>query len=143
MRGVDAGVLSLNLVLLLVASLLPWPAAVISSALLDGDPHDQIAAGLLYAGIGFMVPLTFIAIHTYLIHAPHLFTDPSHVAYSRTSRRRALLSIVVYPITAVLVFVSVDLTLGLFIAVPLFFIAAVFLQPRAEQNGAAPPRLME
>ncbi len=138
-RGVDAGVLSLNLLLLLVASLFPWPAAVISSALLDGTNHDQIVAGLLYAGIGFMVPLTFIAIHTYLIHAPHLFTDSSHVAYSRISRRRALLSILVYPITAVLVFVSIDVALGLFITVPLFFIAAVFLQQRAEKNERSHP----
>ncbi len=133
-RGVDAGLLSLNLVLLLVASLFPWPAAVISSALLDGDGHDQIAAGLLYAGVGFMVPLTFIAVHTYLIRAPHLFTDPIHVAYSRISRRRALFSIVVYPITAGLVFVSVDVALGLFIAVPLFFMGAVFVQQRSERT---------
>ncbi len=138
-RGVDAGLLSLNLVLLLVASLFPWPAAVISSALLDGDAHDQIAAALLYASIGFMVPLTFIAVHSYLLRAPHLFTDPIHVAYSRVSRRRALLSIVVYPLTALLVFVSVDVALGLFIAVPLFFIAAVFFQQRAEHNVAAQP----
>lgn len=135
-RGVDAGLISLNLLLLLVASLFPWPTAVISSALLDGDAHDQITASLLYAGIGFMVPLTFIAIHTYLIHAPHLFTDPTQVAYSRVSRRRAFFSIVVYPITGVLAFVSIDLALGLFIAVPLFFISAVFLQQRSEQSNS-------
>lgn len=134
-RGVDAGLLSLNLLLLLVASLFPWPTAVVSSALLDGDTHDQITAGLLYAVIGFMVPLAFIAIYTYLIRNPHLFTDPTHVAYSRISRRRSMLSIVVYPITAALVFVSVDVALALFVAVPLFFIAAVFLQQRTEHRA--------
>ena len=131
-RGVDAGLVSLNLLLLLVASLFPWPAAVVSAAQLNGDRHDQIAASLLYAGVGFLVPLTFIAIYSYLARAQHLFTDPAHAAYARGARLRALVSIVVYPITAALAFVSTDLTLALFIAVPLFFIAAVFIQERKE-----------
>ena len=137
-RGVDAALVSLNLVLLLVASLTPWPAAVISAAQLDGDRHDQIAAAVLYAGIGFLVPLTFIATYSYLLRTPHLFTDASGIAYSRVSRRRALVSIVVYPITAALAFVSTYLALALFIAVPLFFIATVFIQQRSEEAAVTP-----
>jgi uncharacterized membrane protein len=137
-RGVDAGLISLNLLLLLVASLFPWPAAVISAAQLNGDRHDQIAASLLYAAIGFLVPLTFIAVYSYLARARYLFTDPAQAAYVRVSRRRALVSIVVYPITAALAFVSTDLTLALFIAVPLFFIAAVFIQERTEHDELNP-----
>lgn len=130
----DAGVVSLNLVVLLVASLFPWPTAVVSSALLDGDEHDQVAACVLYAGIGFLVPLTFIAMFTYLLRAPHLLADSTQLEYVRVSRRRALVSIVVYPITVALATVSVDAALALFVAVPLFFISAVFVQERAERG---------
>ena len=105
-RGVDARLITLNLLLLLVASLFPWPAAVISAAQRSGDHYDQIAASLLYAGIGFLVPLTFIVVYTYLARTPALLTDPAHTAYAVTNRRRALVSIVVYPVAAILAFVS-------------------------------------
>ncbi|MDQ2781847.1 TMEM175 family protein [Lapillicoccus sp.] len=134
-RGVDATLITLNLFLLLVASLFPWPTAVISASQRGGDRDDQIAASLLYAGVGFLVPLTFIAVETYLIHAVDLLTDPAQVDYLRTSRRRAMFSVVVYPITAALAFVSPYLSLTLFVVVPLFFIAAVFVQERADRNA--------
>lgn len=135
-RGVDAGLVSLNLALLMVASLFPWPTAVISASQRNGDRHDQIAASLLYAGVGFLMPLTFIAVYSYLARTPRLLTDPSQAAYLQVSRKRALVSIVIYPLTAALAFVSTDLALALFLAVPLFFIVAVFLQQRADQADA-------
>jgi uncharacterized membrane protein len=46
-RQVDARVICANLLLLLVASLFPWPAAVISSAVRDGNHDDQVAATVL------------------------------------------------------------------------------------------------
>jgi uncharacterized membrane protein len=132
-RGVDARLVTLNQVLLLVASLFPFPAAVISASQRDGTHHDQVTATLLYAVVGFLVPLTFIAVYTYLSRNPHLLTDPGQTEYTLASRRRAMFSIVVYPVTAALAFVSTDLSLALFIAVPFFFIAAVFWQERSEQ----------
>jgi uncharacterized membrane protein len=129
--GVDAGLVTVNLALLLVASLFPWPAAVVSASQRGGERGDQITADLLYAGIGFLVPLTFIAICTYLARSPHLLVGRD-TAYVRVLRRRSLVSIVVYPATAALAFVSPVLALALFLAVPLFFIASVFAQERAE-----------
>jgi uncharacterized membrane protein len=137
-RSVDASLITLNLLLLLVASLFPWPAAVLSAAQRSGDHHDQIAASLLYAGIGFLVPISFIALYTYLGRSPLLLTDPAQVGYTRISRRRALVSIVVYPLTAALSFLSPDLALALFVAVPVFFIASVFIQERTERRPSGP-----
>jgi uncharacterized membrane protein len=129
--GVNAGLVTVNLALLLVASLFPWPTAVVSASQRGGERSDQITADLLYAGIGFLVPLTFIAICTYLSRSPHLLVGRD-TGYVRVLRRRSLVSIVVYPATATLAFASPDLALALFLAVPLFFIASVFVQERAE-----------
>jgi uncharacterized membrane protein len=141
-RGVDAGLTTLNLLLLLVASLFPWPAAVLSAAQRTGNHHDKIVASLLYAGIGFLVPLTFIAVYTYLANNSHLLTGTGHMAYTRTSRRRAFVSIVTYPVTAALAFLSPLLSLILFIAVPAYFISSVFTQERRQPplaSGRLPP----
>lgn len=134
-RAVDAGLITINLGILLIASLLPWPTAVISAAQHEGSRSDQITASVLYAAIAFLVPLTFIAVATYLARRPHLLVDPSQVAWARAARRRALLSVVVYPITAALAFVSATLSLALFFAVPVFFIAAMFAQERSEAQA--------
>ncbi len=88
---------------------------------------------MLYAGIGFLVPLTFLAIYRHLTRNPRLLTDRAQLGYLDVSRKRALVSVVVYPITAALAFVSTDLALGLFLAVPLFFIVSMFVQERSER----------
>jgi TMEM175 potassium channel family protein len=50
LRGVDHGLVLLNLLLLLVVSVLPFPTSVLGDALQDGDFADQRTAALLYAG---------------------------------------------------------------------------------------------
>jgi uncharacterized membrane protein len=124
-----------------VASLFPWPAAVVSAAERSGDHHDQIVACLLYAGVGFLVPLAFIAIYTHLARRPILLTDPAEATYALTNRRRAMLSIVGYPVSAILAFVSPDLALALFVAIPLAFVLSVFQQePVPDSYDAAVDR---
>jgi hypothetical protein len=120
-----------------VASLFPWPAAVISAAQRTGGRHDQITASLLYAAVGFLVPVAFIAIYTYLSRTPELLADPADTGYTRTARRRAFVSIVTYPVTAALAFWSPAAALALFIAVPGYFIVTVFTQERAERHRNA------
>lgn len=129
---VDVRLNCLNLALLLVASLFPFAVAVVSASHAGGDRGDQIAASVVYAGIGFCVPLAFIAIYSYLAGAPDLFVEATHVSYALVARRRALVSVVVYPVTAGLAFLSPNLTLALFVSVPVFFIAAVFFQQRPD-----------
>lgn len=50
LRGVDHGLILLNLLLLLIVSVLPFPTAVLGDALQEGDFADQRTAALLYSG---------------------------------------------------------------------------------------------
>jgi uncharacterized membrane protein len=135
-RQVDARVICANLLLLLVASLFPWPAAVISSAVRDGNHDDQIAATVLYATVGFLVPLAWIVLYRYLSRAPHLLTDPAAAGYARLGVRRSLTSVIVYPAAAALAFAEPLAALAAFAALPLFFIATVVRPLRGDDQPA-------
>ena len=87
-RAVDARLICANLFLLLVASLFPWPASVISAAVQKGDHGDQVAAMVLYAAVGFLVPLAWILLYGYLARTPYLLRDASGVAFARRGRAR-------------------------------------------------------
>lgn len=126
---VDARLICANLLLLLMTSLFPWPASVISAAVETGDHTDQVAATVLYAAIGFLVPLAWIVLYRYTARSPHLLSDPNDAATARTGARRSLLSVIIYPIAAALAFVAPVAALVAFIALPLYFIATV-LYPR-------------
>jgi uncharacterized membrane protein len=127
---VDIRVICLNLLILLVASLFPWPASVISAAVRDGTHADQVAATVLYAGVGFLVPLAWISVYHYLGGRPELLEDPADVAYMRAGVRRSTVSIVVYPAAGLLAFVAPQLALATYVALPLFFIVSLLVSPR-------------
>ena len=126
-RWVDPGLICANLVLLLVGSLFPWPAAVVSAAARDGRHVDEVTACVLYAGIGFAVPWAWILIYRYLLRAPHLLDGSAGgAAFLRRALRRATVSVVRYPLAALVALVDVRLALVVFAALPVFFIAALF-----------------
>ena len=108
-RGVDARLICANLGLLLVASLFPFPAAVISAALRDGNHADQITARVLFAVIGFMVPVAWIVLYRLLARSPKLLTDSDAVSYMQISQRRARVSLIVFPLAGVWVLGRIDL----------------------------------
>ena len=134
-RAVDARIICANLFLLLVASLFPWPASVISAAVQKGDHGDQVAAMVLYAAVGFLVPLAWILLYGYLARSPHLLRDASGVAFARSAARRSLVSVVVFPAAAVLAFVEPVAALIAFAVLPFFFIAAVLFVPPARRTS--------
>jgi uncharacterized membrane protein len=134
-RAVDIQVVSLNLLLLLVSSLFPWPAAVLSAAIRDGDRSDQLAAIMLYAAVGFLVPLAWIALYSYLARHPDLLQSPlQDTAYARAGRRRSLVSVVVYPLAACLGLFAPPAALLAFAVLPPYFIATL-LWPRPTDTG--------
>ena len=55
-RRVDPPVICANLLVLLVSSLFPWPASVMSTAVRSGNHSDQVAATVLFAAFGLLVP---------------------------------------------------------------------------------------
>jgi uncharacterized membrane protein len=124
-RHVDARLICANLVLLLVSSLFPWPASIMSAAALHGNRDDQVAATVLYAAVGFLVPLAWIMLYSYLARAPHLLRDEGGSAFARRAARRSLVSIVVFPAAAVLAFIEPVAALIAFAVLPLFFIGTV------------------
>ncbi len=126
---VDIRLICANLLLLLVSSLFPWPASVISAAIRTGTHNDQVAATVLYAAIGFSVPLAWIGVYGYLRRNPHLLTSPAQVAYMRYSSRRSLVSVLVYPVAAAIAFVAPDVALALYVALPLYFIGSLLVAP--------------
>ena len=129
-RPVDARLICPNLLLLLVTSLFPWPASVISAAVETGDHRDQVTATVLHAAIGFLIPLAWIVLYRYTARSPHLLGDPHDVATACTGTRRSLISVIIYPIAAALAFVAPVAALVAFIALPLYFIATLLYPNR-------------
>jgi uncharacterized membrane protein len=62
LRGVDHGLVLLNLLLLLVVSALPFPTKVLGEALQGADFADQRTAALLYAGTFLFAATVFCAL---------------------------------------------------------------------------------
>jgi uncharacterized membrane protein len=68
LRGVDPGLILLNLLLLLVVSILPFPTQVLGDALQGGDFDDQRTAALLFAGNFLCAASAFCALWLWASH---------------------------------------------------------------------------
>ncbi len=126
-RRVDNRALALNLLVLLTASLLPWPAAVVGAAVQDGDHHDQVLATTVYASVSLLLPLAFAALYTYLARLPELLTDPGDATYCRQMARRGLASAAAFPVAALAGLFAPVAALAIFFAVPALFLGALLL----------------
>jgi uncharacterized membrane protein len=130
-RRVDAPLICANLLLLLVSSLFPWPAAVVSEAVRHGTHADEVASCLLYAGVGFLIPVMWVVLYGYLARSPHLLNEAADVSYARDGVRRSSVSFVAFPVAAVLALFAPVLALVAFVLVPLFFVLTIVF-PRGE-----------
>jgi uncharacterized membrane protein len=129
-RGVDTRLVGVNLLLLLVSSLFPWPAAVVGGAIRNGNHNDEVAAVVLYAAIGILVPVAWMILYRYLERKPKLLLAKGDVAYVRAGWRRSTVSLVAYPIAAGIAFVEPVVALVIFVALPAFFIATLLGRQR-------------
>ncbi len=136
-RGVDVRLLCLNLFLLLVASLFPWPASVISAAIRHGTHADLVTACLLYAGVGLSVPLAWIPLYRYLVASPQLLNSPGDVTYMSAGARRALVSIAGYPLAGALALVEPMAAVFVYALIPVFFLVTLLLPNAARGEQAA------
>jgi uncharacterized membrane protein len=128
-RRVDIKLMCINLLLLLVTSLFPYPAAVLSAAMRNGDRSDQIYSCLLFGALGVLLPLTWRLLYSYLASAPQLLSHPAERAYMQFGRGRTIFAIAVFPIAAVCSFVSPVISLVAYAALPLFYIGALIHAP--------------
>ena len=92
-RRADPVVLVLNLVLLLGASLVPWPTALVSRALRDGHHDDQIAAVFVYSLVTVLVSLPWCLLSARLALRPHLLETDEDRDWMRRKPRRPFLPI--------------------------------------------------
>jgi uncharacterized membrane protein len=75
LRGVDHVLVLLNLLLLLVVSVLPFPTSVLGDALRDGGFDDQRTAALLYAGNFLLASAAFCALWLWASRGRRLVRD--------------------------------------------------------------------
>ena len=135
---VDARLICANLLLLMASSLFPWPASVIAEAIRDGNHRDQVAATVLFAIVGLLVPLAWLLLHRCVQRSPHLLRAGEDISFTRVASKQALVSVIVYPIAAALAFVAPVASLVAFVALPLFFIGTVFASQPPTPTPAAP-----
>ena len=80
-RGVDRRLHFLNLLLLALVALIPFPTAVLAENL--RSPHDSHAAAVAYAIVMTFVGLAFVGIWAYLASEPQLLDERHDAAYAR------------------------------------------------------------
>ncbi|WP_417373213.1 TMEM175 family protein [Glutamicibacter protophormiae] len=118
---VDHSVLVLNLVLLLCIVVLPFTTSVLSSYL--DVPGQGVLAAVLYAGSFLVTSSLFFALQYHLLkRRPHLLREAPDPVQTRSILRRGLVSIPVYVLAAAAALVSPYLTLGICMALGLFYL---------------------
>ncbi|RFA09021.1 hypothetical protein B7R54_07135 [Subtercola boreus] len=127
--------LVLNLGLLLGASLVPWPTALISDALTEGDHDAQFAAMVVFAVVAAVISLPWVALDLYLARHPELLNTATDVAWMRRHALYSAGTLIVAVVSVVVAIFSPLAALVLYLVV-----AAAFLLARLfEREAAAAP----
>ncbi len=129
-RYVDGTLLGRNLLLLLTTSLLPFPAAVVSSAWRSGDSADKVVALAVFALVSVLMSASFMGMCRYLGRHPELLEVPDDVSFVRAEVNRGLVAMSMTTIAFLCSFVLPVLTLAMFAVLPIFYLATMRqLQP--------------
>lgn len=101
--GVDLGFQWLNLLLLLGTVLLPFPTAVIASALAKHavDPGDQRVAVALYSVLAMLMSATWAAVWIYLARHPQLLTPATEPGWARAQLPRPATGVALFAFGAI------------------------------------------
>jgi uncharacterized membrane protein len=121
-RYCDRGLHLANLFLLLTSALIPFPTAILSSAIQGGNEFDARVAVVLYATIAGAMCLSWLVVfHVLSIH-PYLLEDGVDPDFFPKERFRATLGIILYAIAGVTVWLSTPkLALLIFLGLPVFY----------------------
>lgn len=84
---VDTRLMIHNLAQLLLASLVPFAASVVSNSTRDGSSNDQLVAVLLFSIVSLALSLNWYLLCAYVETAPQLLVDESSAAALRRERR--------------------------------------------------------
>ncbi len=111
-----------NLLLLLTSALIPFPTAVISRALIEGNWFDAPVAAGHYGLIGGAMCLSWLYLFHILSIHPHLLERGVEPGFFPGERIRAVIGIALYGAGGVLGWVlSPMLALAIFFALPVFY----------------------
>jgi len=111
-----------NLLLLLTSALIPFPTAVLSTALQHGSPADATVAVVLYATVGCLMCLSWLFLFHVLSLNPHLLEPHVEPTFFPQERHRALIGVALYILGGVTGWaLSPMLALMCFLALPIFY----------------------
>ena len=135
----DRGLHWANLMVLLTTALLPFPTAVVSKALQNGDPFDERIAVALYALVaGFMCLAWFLLFH-YLRSRPRLLRPDVDPSFFPSERLRAWVGVGSYAVAGVLGWaVEPRIALAIFLVLPIFYGTSEGLRPRIVEGDTGP-----
>lgn len=85
-----------NLLLLLASALIPFPTAVLSTALIEGSHSDAVVAIMLYAAIGSSMCIAWLLVFHVLSVNPHLLEDHVERTFFPKERHRAAIGVALY-----------------------------------------------
>jgi uncharacterized membrane protein len=111
-----------NLILLLTSALIPFPTAVLSTALQTGSRLDAIVAVEFYAAIGALMCLAWLLVFHVLSINHHLLEVHVEPTFFPQERHRALAGCVLYALAGMAGwFYSPTMALVIFLALPAFY----------------------
>jgi uncharacterized membrane protein len=111
-----------NLILLLTSGLIPFPTAVLSTALQTGSQLDAIVAVEFYAAIGGLMCLSWLLLFHVLSVNPHLLEAHVEPTFFPQERHRAVAGCVLYALAGMAGWLySPTLALVIFLALPAFY----------------------
>jgi uncharacterized membrane protein len=119
--AVDLGLIWRNLALLLGASVLPFPTAVLSNAFQLGGHADEVAAFVLYALVAAVTAATWLLLFQYLSTHERLLARHTPIAFFAAERRRALLGVIAYLLAAAVALWQPLGSLSIVCALPVFY----------------------
>ena len=111
-----------NLFLLLTSALIPFPTAVLSTALQHDNAFDAIIAVTLYAAIGGLMCCAWLFLFHLLSIHPHLLEDQVDPTFFPKERHRALVGIALYGAAGVIGWAHAPrISLIIFLVLPIFY----------------------
>jgi uncharacterized membrane protein len=119
---VDRGLHWANLAVLFTTALLPFPTAVVSHAMQEGNPTDIRTAVAMYALVGALLCAAWLAFFQHLSSHPILLAEDVDREFFPKERIRAWTGIALYVIAGVLgVLAAPPIALAIFLTLPAFY----------------------
>jgi len=126
-----------NLLHLLLTSLVPFAAAVVSSAFRNGDRKDDIIGVVFLAIITASLSVSWLTLTRYVAHSPQLLRNPSDSSRLRKELRTQPLALIPPVIATAVAFANPLWGLIVFALSPVYYLATILhTEPRLPPRSA-------